>query len=143
MIKMKAREYDQARFAIIQKTLTAVGLCLMLFAIGCGGGSHNASSAEKYPAGISEDVEQQLKYDARVDGVEPEGENLIVNVNESWMHSPPGMRERALGHWYSLWKPTGKASKIVIKYEGNEVESWTGEKGYQPKAAESKEESAG
>jgi len=86
-----------------------------------------------YPAGISEDIEQQLKYDARVDSFEPDGEDLIVNVNDTWLHSPPGMRERALGQWYSLWQPAhGSASKIVVRFDGSEVERWTAEKGYQP-----------
>jgi hypothetical protein len=74
-------------------------------AFGCGGDSHQTGATAKYPAGISEDIEQQLKYDARVESFEPNGEELIVNVNDSWLHSPPGMRERALGQWYSLWRP--------------------------------------
>lgn len=137
------KEYRRIHVAVRRMKLVTVAISSILFAFGCGGGSHNTGSSEKYPAGVSEDIEQQLKYDARVDGFESEGDSLIVNVNETWMHSPPGIRERALGHWYSLWKPSGTASKIVIKFEGNEVESWTGEKGYQPKAAEPKEDSAG
>jgi hypothetical protein len=108
-----------------------------LLACGCGSDSHQTGAAQTYPVGISEDIEQQLKYDARVDTFDPEGEDLIVNVNDTWLHSPPGMRERALGHWYSLWKPShSSASKIVIKFDGNEVESWSAEKGYQPAAKE-------
>ena len=49
------------------------------------------------------------------------------------------MRERALGSWYSKWQPAHKASsKIIVKFEGNEVESWTADKGYQPANTEKK-----
>lgn len=110
-----------------------VVLAATLFVFGCGSNSEHSSSAAKYPAGISEDIEQQLKYDARVDSFEPDGEDLIVNVNDTWLHSPPGMRERALGQWYSLWQPAhSSASKIVVRFDGSEVERWTAEKGYQP-----------
>jgi hypothetical protein len=122
----------------------AVLLAAMLFAFGCGGDSHETGSAAKYPSGISEDIEQQLKYDARVDTFEPDGEDLIVNVNDTWLHSPPGMRERALGQWYSLWQPKhGSASKIVVRFDGSEVERWTAEKGYQPASKENKNTAEG
>ena len=111
--------------------ISLVGAILLLH--GCGGSQTQTGNTAKYPAGISEDIEQQLKYDARVESFEPDGETLVVNVNDTWLHSPPGMRERALGHWYSLWQPShGNSSKIVIKHDGEEVESWTADKGYQP-----------
>ena len=116
----------------------------MLFAYGCGSDSQQTSTAAKYPAGISEDIEQQLKYDARVESFEPDGEDLIVNVNDTWLHSPPGMRERALGQWYSLWQPAhSPASKIVVRFDGNEVERWTAKKGYQPASKENKNAAEG
>ena len=108
-------------------------LLAVLIAYGCGSDSHQTSTGQKYPAGISEDIQQQLKYDARVDSFDPEGEDLIVNVNDTWLHSPPGIRERALGQWYSLWQPShGSASKIVVRFDGSDLETWTAEKGYQP-----------
>ena len=142
---MKGRAYGFLNLPTpVRKTLSAFVLGSMLFTFGCGGESHQTGIAEKYPAGISEDIEQQLKYDARVDGFEPEGADLIVNVNDTWLHSPPGIRERALGQWYSLWQPApGSASNIVEKFEGNEVERWTAEKGYQPASKENKEPSEG
>jgi hypothetical protein len=142
---MKGRTYDLVRLAqIVRKGVSALALGLVLFTFGCGSDSHKTSTGEKYPAGISEDIEQQLKYDARVDGFEPEGEDLIVNVNDSWLHSPPGIRERALGHWFSLWQPAhSPTSKIVVKFEGTEVERWTAEKGYQPATKEDKDSSEG
>jgi len=119
-------------------------LAAVLLAFGCGGDSQQTGSAAKYPTGISENIVQQLKYDARVDSFDPDGEDLVVNVNDTWLHSPPGIRERALGQWYSLWRPAhSSASKIVVKYEGDEVESWTAEKGYQPVTKEKKKASEG
>ncbi len=137
---MKGRTRGLVRFsAIAGRAFSAILLGSMLFAYGCGSDSSQTSTVAKYPAGISEDIEQQLKYDARVDGFEPDGEDLVVNVNVSWMHSPPGMRERALGQWYSLWQPAhSAASKIIVKFEGKEVERWTAEKGYQPATEENK-----
>jgi hypothetical protein len=111
--------------------ISLVGAILFLY--GCGGSQTDTGKTAKYPVGISEDIEQQLKYDARVDTFEPDGQTLVVNVNETWLHSPQGMRERALGQWYSLWQPShGNTSKIVVKHEGEEIESWTADKGYQP-----------
>ena len=119
-------------------------LAAMFVAFGCGSDSQQTSSAAKYPSGISEDIDQQLKYDARVESFEPDGQDLVVNVNDTWLHSPPGMRERALGHWYSLWQPGhGNSSKIVVKHDGEEVESWTADKGYQPATKEKKSTSEG
>lgn len=132
--------YAVSRTDLLRYTAWAIALGAMLFAYGCGGDSHHPGAATKYPAGISEDIEQQLKYDARVEKAEPEGEDLIVNVNETWLHSPPGMRERALGQWYSLWQTShSSASKIVVKFDGSEVERWTAEKGYQPATKENKD----
>lgn len=130
--------------AIKRGAVWAVLLAAMLSAAGCGSDSQQTSTAAKYPAGISEDIEQQLKYDARVDSFEPDGEDLIVNVNDTWLHSPPGMRERALGQWYSLWQPAhSSASKIVVRFDGSEVERWTAEKGYQPASKENKNATEG
>lgn len=127
-----------------RRALCVLALGAMLFVSACGSDSQQTSTAAKYPAGISEDIEQQLKYDARVDSFEPDGEDLIVNVNDTWLHSPPGMRERALGQWYSLWQPAhSSASKIVVRFDGSEVERWTAEKGYQPASRENKNATEG
>src|SRR5262245_23882606 len=82
--------------------ISLVGAILLFF--GCGGSQTQTGNTPKYPAGISEDIEQQLKYDARVDSFEPDGQTLVVNVNDSWLHSPHGMRERSLGHRNSHWQ---------------------------------------
>jgi hypothetical protein len=130
--------------AMKRRAAWMVLLAAVLFAFGCGGDSRQTGSAAKYPTGISEDIGQQLKYDARVDSFDPDGEDLIVNVNETWLHSPPGIRERALGQWYSLWGPAhSSAGKIVVKFDGDEVESFTAEKGYQPAGKEKKKAGEG
>jgi hypothetical protein len=130
LLSVRANKRRAAWMALVAATLIAFG---------CGGDSQHSGSAVKYPVGISEDIGQQLKYDARVDSFDAEGEDLVVNVNDAWLHSPPGIRERALGQWYSLWGPGhGSAAKIVVKHDGNEVESWTAEKGYQPASKEAK-----
>ena len=122
--------------AIIRRAVWTIALGAMLLASGCGGDSHEAGNAAKYPTGISEEVEKQLSYDARVDSFEPDGENLTVQVNESWMHSPPGMQERAVGQWYSLWHASHSGG-VIVEHQGAKVASWTSEHGYMP-ASESK-----
>lgn len=128
----------------IRRAVSILSLTLMLFAFGCGSDSHQNNTGPKYPTGISDEIGQQLKYDARVDSFDADGDDLVVNVNDTWLHTPPGMRERALGQWYSLWQPShSKSSKIVVKYDGNEVESWTADKGYQPTKKENNTASEG
>jgi len=112
----------------------------LLLAYGCGSDSHQATSAAKYPTGVSEDIEQQLKYDSRVESFDATSDDLTVNVNDQWMNSPPGMQERAVGQWYSLWH-SSHSGGVVVQHDGEKVASWTSE-GYKPetktKSAESR-----
>src|SRR5687767_6690996 len=86
------------RINLLKPALWAVSLVALLLTIGCGSDSHDIGGAANYPSGISEDIEQQLKYDSRVDSFDTgSGEDLIVNVNESWLSSPAGMQERSVG----------------------------------------------
>ena len=120
----------------------AIFLCVALLATACGGDSTATNTGPQYPTGIGSDIEKQLKYDARVVDFNPNGDTLIVNVNESWMSSPPGIRARALGQWFSLWQSShGASSKILVKHDGKDVDTWTADKGYQPVSAEKKEDS--
>jgi hypothetical protein len=127
----------------------AIAICAAMFVYACGGDTTTTNTARQYPTGIGDDIHKQLKYDARVQDYREDGSTLYVNVNDSWMQTPPGMRERALGQWYSLWQNAqGKKDdlKVVVEYEGNALDSWSGEKGFQPadgkkKSSEAAEES--
>jgi hypothetical protein len=115
-------------------------LAATLFACGCGSDSQHSSSAAKYPTGISEDVELQLKYDARVDSYDTSGDTLTVNVNDAWLNSPPGMQERSVGQWYALWH-SSHSGGVVVQHDGNKVASWTNDGGYKPETKSKSNES--
>src|SRR5215470_3431786 len=100
-------------------------LAAILFAYACSSDTQPSATTAQYPTGINEDVEKQLKYDARVQDYETDGDKLIVNVNQAWISSPPGMQERAVGQWYTLWQNShgGKQQKgpqVVVRYDGND-----------------------
>jgi hypothetical protein len=120
--------------------LWVISFAALLFAYACAGGSNQTTSTAKYPTGISDDIEQQLKYDARVDSFDATGDDLTVNVNDQWMNSPPGMQERSIGQWYSMWH-SSHSGGVIVQHDGDKVASWTGE-GYKPetktKSAESR-----
>lgn len=116
---------------ILRSALSAIALGSVLLAYGCGSDSQQASNPAKYPTGISEDIEQQLKYDARVDSFDLSGDNLVVNVNDAWLNSPPGMQERSVGQWYSLWH-TNHSGGVEVQHDGNKIATWTSGKGYKP-----------
>jgi len=138
---MKKRRRDSVGIAVMFRwTVLAIIVSATLFAYGCGTDSQQTSNVAKYPTGISEDVEQQLKYDARVDSFEPDGENLVVNVNDAWLNSPPGMQERAAGQWYSLWH-SNHSGGVIVQHDGSKVASWTSEHGYMPASKSKKDES--
>lgn len=130
---MMARNQHSFSFKMATRpTLTIALVTVMLFVFGCGGDSTTATNTSNYPVGISENVEQQLKYDSRVDSFDTgQGDSLIVNVNESWVSSPPGMQERSLGQWYSLWH-SDHSGGVVVLYQGNKIASWTSTDGYKP-----------
>ena len=111
--------------------LWATSLVALLLTFGCASDSHETGSATNYPSGISEDIEQQLKYDARVDSFETSDENLTVNVNDAWLSSPPGMQERSVGQWYSMWHPNHRGG-VIVQHDGNKIASWTSDSGFKP-----------
>jgi len=129
-MKKRARRLFSS-MTLVRRALCAFALCLALFAYGCGSDSYQASSTATYPTGISEDVEQQLKYDARVDSFDASGDNLVVNVNDGWLNSPPGMQERSVGQWYSSWH-VNHGGGVEVQHDGNKVATWTSDKGYRP-----------
>jgi len=110
-----------------------VSLASILALAACSGGGSEPAKATKYPVGFSDDIEKLLKFDARVQDFESDGNTLVFNVNQAWVDEPQGMHERVMGQWYSLWKSShGDKGKVVVKYEGNEVDTYTADKGYQP-----------
>ena len=122
----------RVRSSRLRVVLFAIALGSMLFVNGCASdATQNSNTAKQYPTGVSEDIEQQLKYDSRVDSSEPGDENLIVNVNDSWASSPQGMQERAVGQWYSLWHAQHSSGKVIVKHNGDAVATWSA-KGYKP-----------
>jgi len=128
MTKSVCNPFD---LALTRRVLWIFALGATLFAYGCGSNSDQTSNTAKYPTGISEDIEQQLKYDARVESFEADGETLIVNVNDQWLNSPPGMQERSVGQWYSMWHSNHNGG-VIVQHDGNKVASWTAESGYKP-----------
>jgi len=122
----------RVRSSRLRMVLFAIALGSMLFVNGCGSdATQNSNTAKQYPTGVSEDIDQQLKYDARVDSFEPDGEDLIVDVNDAWVNSPQGMQERAMGQWYSLWHAGHSSGKVIVKHNGDAVATWS-DKGYKP-----------
>ncbi|HJZ66506.1 MAG TPA: hypothetical protein VKF81_00050 [Blastocatellia bacterium] len=101
-----------------------------MLAYGCGSDSSQTVSTGKYPTGISEDIEQQLKYDSRVDSFDSTGDDLTINVNDQWMNSPAGMQERAVGQWYGMWH-SNHSGGVIVQHDGDKVASWSSE-GYRP-----------
>lgn len=123
--------------------------CLILIAVlmmgfGCSGHSIVGSSSAQFPAGSvsNEDVEKLLKFDARVENFQMDGNKLTVDVNSAWASSPPGMQARSIGHWYGMWQAAngGSADKqqkgysVVVNHDGKAIAEWTPENGYKPTA---------
>jgi hypothetical protein len=115
-------------------------LALALAAGSCSSSSENNTSSIVPPANVSnQSVEQTLKFDSRVQDFDTDGDKLTVNVNDSWMKSPPGLQERAVDGWLAGWKSEraadgGSAPKgltVVVKYDGNDVAKGTLDRGIE------------
>ena len=129
------------RFA--PRLVWALTITALLLAVACGGGdSQSSKRLGLYAPGskTDEDVDRELKFDARVQNYAAEGDKLVVNVSESFASAPPGIQQRALGHWYSLWQAArtpqnGEPQKdlvVVVQFEGNELARWTRDEGFKP-----------
>ncbi|MCI0485344.1 MAG: hypothetical protein L0229_01970 [Blastocatellia bacterium] len=125
----------------LRPVLRLMMIAALMLTAACGGESLPGAQATLYPAGSVSDeaIEKTLKFDARVESHEFDGNKLVVEVNQAWIQAPPGMQARAAGEWYNMWQSARKGEdgqaqgiEVVIKYEGDEVGKWTGEHGYQP-----------
>ncbi len=124
-------------------TLLLLAFGLLLSSVGCGVHSMAGSPVAQFPDGAvtSSDVEKLLKYDARVKDFSMNGNKLVVEVNSSWMTSPPGIQERVTGQWYGQWQAanggTAKSPKkdvsVLITNEGADIAQWTTD-GFKPVA---------
>jgi hypothetical protein len=123
--------------------VVALGGFILVMAFGltsCGSGSENNTSSIVPPANVNnQSVEQTLKFDSRVQDFDTDGDKLTVNVNDSWMKSPPGLQERAVDGWFSGWKTeragdggsVPKGLTVSVKYDGNEVAKATPDHGIE------------
>jgi hypothetical protein len=129
---------DQAFLLATGKIRTVLSLLiftLILFAFACGGEKAPRHASIDYATSYK-NIDDELKGDSRVESFETDGGTLVVNVNNWWVSSGHGMREQALGKWYKLWSSanSGGSVRVLVKHEGDDVASWTGDKGYQPAA---------
>lgn len=127
----------------VRATRNSAGFILMIAMIvaatACGGGSHPNVSTSQFPGGTAdaEQLDRMLKFDARVNDYELSGDRLVVNVNQDFMTSPPGIKERAAGQWYNMLtssrgKDRAKSLQVVVRHEGEDVARWTADAGYEP-----------
>lgn len=141
----------RSAFAVMRKASTFSALIALLLMAACSSQMETGGPAAQFPEGsvTNEDVEKLLKFDARVQDFEMDGNKLVVNVNQSWMSSPPGIQERAMGRWYGYWQAahTGSADKlqkgvdVVARFDGKEIAHWTAD-GYKAPKKESENEQA-
>ena len=122
---------DLIRRGLVRKSAALVMLVGLLFlAAACGSGDSNNAAANASAGSVSaEDVERDLKFDARVDDFNIDGNMLEVNVNEHWMSSPAGMQQTTLKRWLARWQAskTGdgemppKDIQVVVRYQGEPI----------------------
>ncbi|HYP30000.1 MAG TPA: hypothetical protein VE262_25065 [Blastocatellia bacterium] len=122
-------------------------LAVFLFAFitaACGGHHKPPSSTEQFPGATadSEYLEKMLKFDARVQDYEISGDKLVVNVNESWIDAPYGIKERATGQWFNMFRASQggqqKAVQVVVQHQGQQVGKWTPDGGFEAAGGQTK-----
>jgi hypothetical protein len=112
-------------------------LAVSVFISACGGDSKHSGQSSMYPAGsvTSEDIKKQLEFDARVqDYDDSDDKKLVINVHQSWVASPPGLKERSLNQWYSMWQASRSDTKgleVEVLHDGIPVAKWTSAHGYE------------
>ena len=143
--------YTVPREMTIQRSTVSIILVMAtLLLAACGGEAPKGTTAGMYPPGSKseEDVFNELKFDSRVEDYETDGDKLVVNVDAVFESSPPGVQQRALGHWYNLWQAArggeaGKKVEVVARSKGNDVAKWTAAEGYQLVARKKAEAESG
>ncbi len=136
---------------VVRKASIFSALIALILMTACGGHPEAGGPRAQFPEGsvTNEDVEKLLKFDARVQDSRVEGNKLIVNVNQSWTSSPPGIQERAMGRWYGYWQAAngGSADKpqkgfdVVAEFNGKQIAQWTSD-GYTAPEKKSASEQA-
>ncbi len=112
-------------------------VAVSVFMLACGGDSKHSGQSSKYAAGsvTSEDLANKLKFDARVDSYDDsDDKKLVVYVHQSWVASPPGLKERSLHEWYSMWQAShgdSKGLEVEVQHDGVPVAKWTAAHGYE------------
>src|SRR5688500_6643771 len=108
-----------------------------IFMLACGHDSKQSGQSIKYHDGrvTSEDVARQIKFDAgRQERDDTDDKKLVIHVHQSWVASPPGLKERSLNQWYSMWQASRAESQgleVEVQYEGTPVAKWTAARGYE------------
>lgn len=100
--------------------LTLIGLIFVLAA--CGKQSSPSGPSAQYVADRDgESLQESLRSDSRVVDFQIEGQKLVVDVNEFWASSPPGLKQHALGQWFAKWQSEHKGSEVLVRYQGEEI----------------------
>ena len=122
-------------------------LALFLFAFitaACGGHHKTPSTTDQFPGASadSEYLDKMLKFDARVQDYEISGDKLVVNVNDSWVDAPYGIKERATGQWFNMFRASQggsqKSVQVVVQHQGQEVGKWTPDRGFESPEGQAK-----
>src|SRR5215467_14147857 len=117
------------RAGLAMKCGLAVAIvALLLLAGACGGDSASPKAKASGEHATTEDVERDLKFDARVSDFDVDGNKLVVNVNDRWMSSPAGMQQTAAKRWLERWQTakeaegqSAKDAKVVVRFNGDDI----------------------
>ncbi|MDR2819771.1 MAG: zinc ribbon domain-containing protein [Desulfovibrio sp.] len=78
-------------------------------------------------------------YNSSIESISIGGDNILINVNDIWIHSVPKEREELIKNIFSFWTHTGKLSgieenpsdyTIKIMCSNKKVASWDGLRGF-------------
>lgn len=104
---------------------------------GCGGHSSASGHSGQYLVRkvAPEEVEKVLKFDSRVQDFETDGTKLIINVDEVWASSTPGVKQFSLGVWFNQWKTANEEGargvEVLVRHDGVDLARATQERGIE------------